>query len=123
MLMAEIRDADDIDFARFYGGYQVTSRAICKGLWRRRLLAGFGGMIETGDGEWFAFLEVPSEERRPSLFRHVLKTFAEAKDKGAVVIKAACDTKIPRAEALMTKLGFKPTNEELDGKAIWEWRF
>ena len=121
--MSEIRDADAIDFARFYGGYEVTSRWVGKGLWRRRVLAGFGGLIETGEGEWFAFLEVPASERKPSLYRHIQGAFADAKEQGARVIRAACDSSVPRAEALMIRLGFEPTEEELDGKVIWEWRF
>lgn len=119
--MADIRPADDIDFARFYGGVQVTGQWIGRGLWRRRLLAGFGCVIETGEGEWMAFLEVPAEARKPCIFRHILEVLAQAKTRGARVIKATCDTSIPRAEALMLKLGFKPTNETLDGKVVWQW--
>lgn len=119
--MADIRPADDIDFARFYGGVQVTGQWIGRALWRRRLLAGFGCVIETAEGEWMAFLEVPAEARKPGIFRHILEVLAEARKRGARVIKATCDTSIPRAEALMLKLGFKPTDEILDGKVVWQW--
>jgi len=119
--MADIRPADDIDFARFYGGVQVTSRWVGRALWRRRLLAGFGCVIETSDGEWMAFLEVPAAMRKPFIFRHILQVLAEVKASGARTIKATCDTAIPRAEALMLKLGFRPTDEISDGKVVWQW--
>lgn len=119
--MTDIRPADDIDFARFYGGVQVTSQWIGKGIWRRRLLAGFGCVIEVAEGEWMAFLEVPAGERKPHIYRHILQALTDAKKRGARTIKATCDTSIPRAEALMRKLGFEPTQETLDGKVIWAW--
>lgn len=119
--MGDIRPADDVDFARFYGGVRVTGRWIGRALWRRRLVAGFGCIIETAEGEWMAFLEVPAADRKPHVFRHVLQVLNEAKGKGARVIKATCDTSIPRAEALMKKLGFEPTEETLDGKVVWAW--
>ena len=119
--MADIRPADDIDFARFYGGVQVTAQWIGRAFWRRRLLAGFGCVIETAEGEWMAFLELPTEARKPFIFRHILKVMAEVKKRGARTIRATCDTSIPRAEALLVKLGFKPTEQTLDGKVVWQW--
>lgn len=119
--MADIRPADDIDFARFYGGVQVTGQWIGRALWRRRLLAGFGCVIETAEGEWMAFLEVPADARKPGIYRHILEALSEVKKRGGRSIKATCDISIPRAEALMLKLGFKPTDEMLDGKVVWQW--
>ncbi|PST27211.1 hypothetical protein C7U60_02695 [Mesorhizobium plurifarium] len=119
--MAKILPASEIDFSRYYGGIEVTGRWVGRAMWRGRMIAGFGGLIETDAGEWFAFLEVPREERKPSVFRHVLAAFAEAKEQGAKVIKATCDASIPRAVDLMMHLGFAPTDEILDGKVVWKW--
>lgn len=119
--MGEIRPANDADFARFYGGRQLNARMVGRGLWRRRLLAGFGGAIETADGEWLAFLEVPEGERKPSIYRHILQCMDEVKAHGAKVVKAWCDPEIPRSDALMKRLGFSPTDEEIDGKVVWRW--
>lgn len=120
--MAKIREADDLDFARFYGPMEIKSRWVGRAMWRGLAVVGFGGLIEISDGEWLAFLEVPKDERRPHVFRHVLASFAEAKAQGAKIIKAQCDMRIPRADALLARLGFKPTEEEIDGKVIWVWQ-
>ncbi|MDW9772551.1 hypothetical protein GOA89_11560 [Sinorhizobium meliloti] len=120
--MAEIIQADEDHFARFYHGMQVTGRWIGRAMVKGRLVAGFGGLIETEAGEWIAFFEVPEHERKPSVLRHIKAAFAEAKEQGAKVIKATCDTSIPRAEALMRHLGFEPTDETLDDKVVWAWR-
>lgn len=117
--MVDVVPATDDEFARFYGGMQVNGKWVGRAIRRGRLLSAFGGLIETNDGEWFAFLEVPSHERRPSLFRHILAAFDEAKANGARVIKATCDMRIQRAEALMLKLGFEQTQEEHEGRAVW----
>ncbi|MBL0935511.1 MAG: hypothetical protein IBJ07_12275 [Rhizobiaceae bacterium] len=117
--MADIRPADAIDFARFYGPVQVASDWFGHALWRGRLVAGFGGMIETGEGEWLAFLEVPANERKPMLYRRILDGFKEAKARGAHTIRACCDPDIPRSEALMLRLGFCQTYEQINGKAVW----
>ncbi|MGE8105150.1 hypothetical protein ACQKP1_15835 [Allorhizobium sp. NPDC080224] len=120
--MAEIRSADDEDFARFYGGVQVTSDWVGKGLWKRRKLAAFGCLIDMGDGVWHGFLDLPVGVRRPSLYRHILGALSEAKSKGALTIKAACQTDIPRAKELMERLGFEPTDEEFQGMRVWVCR-
>lgn len=119
--MADIRRADETDFARFYGPVHITSRWIGHALWRGRVVAGFGGMIETDDGVWLAFLEVPADARRPFLYRRILKGFEEAKAQGCRVVRALCDPSIPRADALMRRLGFQETDEMIDGKAVWTW--
>lgn len=120
--MAKITPATDIDFARYYGGVEVTGRWVGRAMWRGRMIAGFGGLIETDTGEWFAFLEVPREERKPHVFRHVLAAITEAKEQGAKIIKATCDTSIPRAEELMKHLGFEPTEEIVNNKVVWKWQ-
>lgn len=120
--MAEIVTATEDEFARFYHGMQVTGRWVGRAMKKGRLIAGFGGLIETGEGEWIAFFEVPSHERKPSVLRHIKAAFNEAKEQGAKVIKATCDTSIPRAEALMKHLGFERTEEEHEGRVIWHVR-
>lgn len=120
--MAEVVHATDEEFSRFYGGIQVTGRWIGKAIRRGRLVSSFGGLIETQEGEWMAFLDVPSRDRRPSLYRHIRAAFEEAKKQGAKIVKATCDTSVPRAEELMRHMGFEPTNEEHEGKVIWQCR-
>ncbi|RVK73165.1 hypothetical protein CN159_02090 [Sinorhizobium meliloti] len=119
--MAKITPATDIDFARYYGGVQVAGRWVGRAMWRGRMIAGFGGLIETEEGEWVAFLEVPQEERKPHIYRHALAAFADAQREGARVIKAWCDVTIPGAERLMKRLGFSPTQEIMDDKVVWKW--
>lgn len=120
--MAKIAWATEDDVARYYGGIEFRARWIGKSMRRGLLVAGFGALIETSDGEWVAFLEVPETERRPSLYRHVLEAFERAKEQGAKVIKASCDTSIPRAEDLMRRLGFEPTDETVNEKVLWKWQ-
>lgn len=117
--MVEIVTATEDEFARFYHGMQVNGRWVGKAMKKGRLIAGFGGLIETEEGHWLAFFEVPAHERKPSLLRHIKAAFAEAQAQGAKVIKATCDTSIPRAEALMTHLGFEKTDDEHEGRVIW----
>ena len=119
--MAEITPASDDDFARFFGGIQVNGRWVGRAMRRGRLIAGFGGLIEQQDGEWFAFLEVPAEERKPHVYRHVLAAFADAKEQGAARITAWCDMSIPGALRLMQRLGFKKTDEMMNDNEVWAW--
>lgn len=118
----EVVSATDEEFSRFYGGMQVNGKWVGRAVKRGRLVSAFGGLIETAEGEWLAFLDIPSHERRPSLYRHIRAAFKEAKEQGAKVIKATCDKSIPRAEALMKHLGFEPTEETLDDKVVWRWQ-
>ena len=119
--MAEIDTATDEDFARFYGGMQVSGRWVGRAMRRGRLIAGFGGLIEMQDGQWLAFLEVPKEERKPHVYRHILAAFAEAKEQGCTRVIAWCDTSIPNAVKLMTRMGFKKTDEMIEEKEGWAW--
>lgn len=119
--MAEIVHATDDDIARFYGGIEFNSRWHAKAMHKGRLVAGIGGVIEVEPGVWIGFLEVPAHERRPSLYRHVVEMLEAAKASGATTIKTWCDDSIPRAEAMMRKLGFVPTDETIDDRKLWAW--
>lgn len=117
--MADIRPADEIDFARYFGPIQIETRWIGHALWRGRVVAGFGGMIEESDGVWLAFLEVPASERKPFLYRRILDGFRQAREQGCRTVRALCDPSIPRADALMIRLGFVRTDETINGRAVW----
>ena len=119
--MPTIQMATDDDVARFYGGIQFNTRWVAKSMRKGRLVAGMGGLLEVEPGLWIGFLEVPEGERRPSIYRHVIEMLAAAKEAGAVKIKTWCDHSIPRAEAMMVKLGFSPTDETIDDKVVWAW--
>lgn len=84
-----------------------------------RLVAAIGGAFEVKEGVWFGFLELPSHLRRPSIYRHVVDVLRAARDQGAVTLKATCDTRIPRAEEMMRKIGFEPTDETINDKKVW----
>lgn len=113
--------ATDDDVARFYA-LQFPRGWMGKVIRKGRLVAGFGGLIECENGDWVAVLEVPAHLRVPSLFRHAMRLLRDAKDQGVARIIATCDPEITRSEEFMRKLGFVPTEEEIDGKVIWQWR-
>lgn len=119
--MPTIQMATEDDVARFYGGIEFSTQWHAKSMRKGRLVAGMGGVLEVEPGVWVGFLEVPEHERRPSLYRHVIEMLEEAKKSGAVEIKTWCDDSIPRAEAMMRKLGFFPTDETIDDKVVWSW--
>jgi len=117
--MAEITVATADDVARYYGAIEFKSQWTGRTLRKGRMIAGFGGLLEVDNGVWLAFLEVPAEFRRPSIYRHIVAALQEAKAKGALVFKAKCDQSIPRSAALMEHLGFQPTDEVLDNEVVW----
>jgi hypothetical protein len=119
---AEIRPATDEDIVRYYGGIEFKTQWVGEVVAKGSLVAGFGGLLELEEGVWFAVLEVPAAERRPSVYRHVLAAFKAAREKGAVVIKAHCSADIPRARELMERLGFVETDEIMADKKVWECR-
>lgn len=116
--MADIRPASEDDLVRFYG-CTITSQWLGQAMWRGRIIAGFGGMFEAESGSWWAFLEVPANERKPFLYRRILAVFKQAQEQGCHTVRALCDPSVPRADALMTRLGFSRTDETIDGRAVW----
>lgn len=113
--------ATEDDIARFYGGIEFSAPWHAKAMRKGRIVAGMGGVIEMEPGVWLGFLEVPAHARSPSLFRHVKDVLEQARASGAIKVKTWCDDSIPRAEAMMRRLGFQPTDEKIDGKVVWEW--
>jgi hypothetical protein len=115
-----IDDATDDDVARFYPGTQINGNWIAKVFRKGSLVAAFGGFLDLGDGVWFAFLDVPAYLRKPMLYRHVVHAFSEVKARGARIIRAHCDSRIPGAEKLMRHMGFVQTDESYQGVCVWE---
>jgi hypothetical protein len=117
-----VEPATEDDIHRFYGGIEFKTGWHGRVMRKGRLVAAFGGALESEEpGVWYGFLEVPRHLRRPALLRHALSVLNEAKASGAKVIRAVCDENIPRAREFMLRLGFKPTDETIDDKAVWEW--
>lgn len=114
--------ATDEDLARFYSGITFTVPWAGKVMRRGRLVTAFGGAAEQEEGVWLAFLDVPAHMRRPSLYRHARAFLAELKGRGARVIRASVDDDIPRAFDFMDRLGFRPTDDTIDGRTVYEWR-
>lgn len=119
----EIVPATEDDVARFYGAIEISGQWYAKAMRKGALVAGMGGVIETEPGVWVGFLEVPAHERKPSLYRQVITVLDQAKASGAREIRTWCDDSIPRAEAMMRRLGFKPTDEMIDGRTVYSLRF
>lgn len=117
--MGEVIQATDDDLARASGGLQFETQWVGKAVHRGRLVEAIGGAFEIEHGVWFGFMEVPAQLRRPSVFRHVRHVITQAREKGATILKATCDADIPRAKEMMQRLGFEPTEEEINGKVIW----
>lgn len=117
-----VEPATDEDIARFYGGITFTAPWTGRAIRRGKLIAGFGGAIETESGCWMAFLDVPAHIRRPTLYRHVRAGMAEIAAMGGHTIRAAVDDSIPKAKTFLDRLGFMPTDDEIDGRTVYEWR-
>lgn len=120
--MEEIVTATDDDVARFYRGVQFTAPWVGKVIRKGKFIAGFGGVMEIGEGLWYAFLDVPAHLRRPMIYRHALGVLDEAKSMGAMKIRAICDTSVTRAEAMLRRIGFEPTDETDGERTVFEWQ-
>lgn len=118
-----IEPATDEDVARFYGGIEFKGGWHAKVARKGKLVAAFGGVLESSEeGIWYGFMDIPKHIRKPTLYRHTLAILRDAKASGAKVIRAACDTDIPRALEFMERLGFVPTEDKTDdGKVMFEW--
>jgi hypothetical protein len=115
----EILPATEDDIARFYGGIQFSSRWVGKAMHKGSLVAGVGGAFEVDDGIWYGFLEIPISGRPWSVYRHTLRLIDDVRSAGASVIKATCDTRVPRAKEFMGRLGFVPTDEKRNNEVVW----
>lgn len=113
--------ATEDDIARYYGPISFMNKWTARVIRKGSLVAAFGGIVEISDGVWQAFFEVPAYLRKPSIFRHILAGFDEAKAQGAREIRAFCNTDIEGAERLMRHLGFRPTDETIEDRTVWKW--
>lgn len=115
----EISPATADDVARIGGGRSFTSAWKAKVIRRGDMVAAIGGAFDAGEGVWFGFIDVPAHLRDRSLFRHAVAFINELRDHGVAAVKATCDTRIPRAEEFMRRLGFEPTGETQKSEVIW----
>lgn len=119
---ADIVPATEDDFARFYRGVVPTAQWMGSAVRKGRLVAGFGGALEVSDGIWFAFLDVPAHLRSRAIYKRIILALAEIRRRGGREVRAMCDETIPRAKEMLERLGFEPTDEVIDGKAVWHVR-
>jgi len=80
---------------------------------------GLGGLCEGEGGRWWAMVQ--AKARRPvALWRAAHEVLATARVVGVEVF-AIADTRIHGAEAFLLRIGFKPTDEIIEGHRILKW--
>lgn len=112
--MIKVKEANQSDFARFYGGLTPTSEMVGFAVWRDRIIVGFGGLIKEGD-VWRGFMDVPRRYMSPIALRYAKKLL-----RGRVLV--ACDNNIENADVFLSRAGFRATGILEDNLEVWEWQ-
>lgn len=113
-----LRPAIADDFAAV-GGEAVPVRTRAKTIEIDGVVAGVGGVGHLPDGAMVAFGHFTDELRKKPLALHkaALGVLREARARSAGPIVAKADPGIPRAEAWLDRLGFKPM--QVGDKTVW----
>lgn len=119
--MDQVVEATDEDLARMFGGVVIHGEWYGLCARRGRLVTAMGGVLRKEDA-FYAFLEVPAYMRGRYVYRHAFRFLQSLKERGVQSVRASCDETIPRAKEFMERLGFTETDEQLDGRTVWEWQ-
>jgi hypothetical protein len=112
----EIRPAVRADFVRFVGRpppERWGGMAANIG----KLVVGVGGVCLWEDGRWWAFLDAAPVARTPARFHRTALRYLRSLDIEELFV--ACDERFDKASAWLERLGFKETNEEMNGCKVW----
>ena len=117
--MEQIERATDIDFVRFYK-HEPPKEWIGYAVKKGKLVKSMAGVAKLEDGSFFGFLNITDKYRKPILFRQVLRALLlAARELNATTVKTTCDLDIPHAEFFLRRLGFLPTDDEINNQKVW----
>lgn len=78
---------------------------------------GLGAVQEMDDGRWWIVLK--AKARRPVALWKGARELIETAQSAGVTLHALSDPRIPRADAVLERLGFVRSTDELGGHHIW----
>lgn len=119
--MAEIVDATDMDFARFFKINPPNSHWFGKSMKDGRLVKAMAGAVQIEDGRYFGFMDLKGAARYPLIFR-VFKRFMDDMPHGITELFVACDTGYRNSDVFLSRLGFRQTDEMLGDLKVWKWQ-
>lgn len=83
--------------------------------------AGMGGMYLAQDGRWWAtFLRFPGVTMAKTAHKAALWTLDAARV-GDITLHAIADQSIEGSEFWLRRLGFRPTEEHIEGHQVYQW--
>lgn len=82
-------------------------------------LLGLGGLYEAADRRWWA--TVAAKARRPVALCKAAREVLETAAKAEVPVYALADQRIDGAESFLRRIGFKDTDETIEGHRVLIW--
>lgn len=80
---------------------------------------GIGGIYEGVDGRWWASIKAGA--RRPVALWRAARDVLEAAGNAGVAVHALADDRIEGAERFLMRIGFRPTDEMIEGYRVLKW--
>jgi hypothetical protein len=118
--MIAVKDLDEREMFRFYGGRLFLPMKGYAARCRSRTVA-VGGLMLGTDGKVWGFMDQRPGFRLKALYRYTLKLIDWAREKKIPEIRVSRDTGFDTSERLLTRAGFEREGE-VDGHEIWVWR-
>lgn len=116
----EIRELDPAELYRFF---RLSVEGPVFGYAARDGIktVAIGGVLFDEGGRAWTFLDFLPGRRGPWLYRYARKTLEIARELALESVSAVRDEQFSSSERLLTRLGFRRTDETIDGKEVWIW--
>lgn len=119
--MIEARPLDEREIHRFYGWDVVQPIMGYAGRDGFRTVI-IGGLARDPQGRVWGFIDFKPGYRRRIIYRYMARLLKEAAAQGITEIHVSRNAALDTSERLLTRGGFRKTDETIEGHEIWVWR-
>lgn len=86
---------------------------------RPYFIEGFGAIYQAADGRWWlTFARSPGVKKTKSAHTGAKRLLADADERG-ITVNVLADPRIDGAEMWIERLGFRRSDETIEGHAVW----